>query len=79
MISEEREPQKHLKDQFMIPQSTQSLIDTSPSGLFKLVDQNSLVVVSETDLEIGFRQLKETLAQRNMNYKVLLFDIDSPQ
>ena len=61
MINQEGEPLKLLQDQFMIPQSTQSLIDTSTSGLFKLVDQNSLIVISETDLEIGFRQLKENL------------------
>ena len=32
---------------------------------------------SQTELEIGFRRLKEVLDQRNMDYKVLIFDIDS--
>ena len=43
-----------------------------------MVDQASLIEVSETELEIGFRKLKQTLDQRNMDYKMLLFDIDTP-
>ena len=43
-----------------------------------MVDQTGLIEVSANELEIGFRKLKQTLDQKNMDYKVLLFDIDTP-
>ena len=32
--------------------------------------------VSEAELELGFRKMKEILDSRNMDYRVLIFDID---
>ena len=78
MINEDGGSERLLQDQFLIPQSVQSLIDTTPSGLFSMVNQAGLIEVSANELEIGFRKLKQTLDQRNMDYKVLLFDIDTP-
>ena len=42
-----------------------------------MVDQTKLEEVSSTELEIGFRKMKEILDQKNMDYKVLIFNVDS--
>ena len=50
-----------LEDNFLLPTSIQSLVDATPSGLFRLLDRSRLAEVSQTELEIAFRQLKDTL------------------
>jgi len=74
-----QQAQKILKEQFMLPEKTQQAIDSSPSGLFRMVDANKLVDISMIELEIGFRKMKEILDRKNMDYKVLIFDVESDQ
>ena len=72
----EEEPQSVLQYQFMIPESASGLIDCTASGIFSLMDYTKLYEVSMTELEIGFRKIKEALDRRNRNYKVFIFEIE---
>ena len=54
----EDEPEFVLEEQFLIPQSAQKHIDATPQGIIKMVDQEQLEEISQTELEIGFRREK---------------------
>ena len=41
-----------------------------------MLEKTKLINVTMADLEIGFRKMKEVLDQKNMDYKVLIFDVD---
>ena len=55
------------------------MIDSTAAGLFKLVDQTKLFEVTDLELEIGFRKMQEALDKQNMDYRVLLFDVEIPE
>jgi hypothetical protein len=74
-----QEAQKVLKEQFMLPLKTQQAIDSSPGGLFRMVDATKIADISMIELEIGFRKMKEVLDRKNLDYKVLIFDIKTDQ
>ena len=40
------------------------------------MNQDKLIDVSMTELEIGFRKMKNALDKKNMDYKVLIFDLE---
>ena len=40
------------------------------------MDHQKLFETSEAELEIGFRQMKEILDKKNMDYRVLIFEIN---
>ena len=40
------------------------------------MDHKKLFETSEAELEIGFRQMKEILDKKNMDYRVLIFEIN---
>ena len=42
-----------------------------------MMDPTYLIDVSLHELEQGFRKMKEILDEKNMDYKVLIFDIDT--
>jgi hypothetical protein len=75
MLSEQ--PERVLNDQFMLPLKTQEVIDSSPAGLFSMVDVHKLVDISMIELEIGFRKMKDKLEEMNMDYKRLIFELES--
>lgn len=72
----EIEPERVLKDQFLIPRSAQRLLDSSANGIFKLLNKELLIDVSMTDLQRGFKKMKQALDRKNENYKVLIFELD---
>ena len=61
----------------MIPESVLPLFDTSARGLFLMMNHEKLFETSMAELEIGFRQMKEKLDAKNMDFRVLIFEIDS--
>ena len=77
MLSEQ--PQRVLCDQFMLPLKTQDVIDSSPAGLFNMVDVHKLVDISMIELEIGFRKMKVKLDEMNVSYKMLIFELESEE
>lgn len=42
-----------------------------------MIDPTKLIEVSMLELEVGFRKMKEKLDKLNVDYKVLLFEIDT--
>ena len=65
-----------LEDQFMLPTRLHKIMDCSARGLFSLVDPRALIEVTETELEIGFRKLKEALDDKGVGYKFFIFEIE---
>ena len=53
------------------------MIDCSAKGLFDLMDSRVLPSVTDTELEIGFRKLKEVLDSKNIDYKSFIFELES--
>jgi len=41
------------------------------------MDSRILPEVTETELEIGFRKLKEIFDEKNIDYKTFIFELDS--
>ena len=61
----------------MIPYSAFLLLESSPKEIFQMMDKDLLYDVSMTELEIGFRKMQEILDRKNMDYKVLIFEMDT--
>ena len=59
----------------MIPASTQALIDSSPEGIFSLLNADGLLEVPLTELASAFKNLKQILDAKSLDYKVALFDL----
>ena len=45
--------------------------------MLRLIDQTKVYEVSDAELELAFRRMKEILDEKNMDYRVLIFDIET--
>ena len=61
----------------MFPKSSQALINCSPASLFQHLDPRKLFEITQSELELGFRKLKEIFEQKDINYKKYIFEMDS--
>ena len=75
----EEDPGQVLSDQFMLPNNTINLIDCSPNSLFQLMDARQLAEVTQIELELGFRKMKEAFDRGNIDYKNYIFEIEASE
>ena len=71
------DPTSVMEVQFMVPQAAQKLFDCSASSIFNLMDARKLSEVTQVELELGFRKLKEAFERESIDYKTYIFEVDT--